>query len=183
MSQLLADRPPPRGDRERRARQPWRRGQQQRREGEEGNELVEVEDASVTLPAELLDTPHDIITQFEYALRDAADPQAEAVPIRVRRAAWKRRAALACAACAAHPRPEALRRARMRACACAQLGCPGRQRLALGCWQRDGQQGRARGREAPLLRPAPSLSSLPPPLLTRRRLQPGPRTPPARRTL
>ncbi|EFN59775.1 expressed protein [Chlorella variabilis] len=82
MSQLLADRPPPRGDRERRARQPWRRGQQQRREGEEGNELVEVEDASVTLPAELLDTPHDIITQFEYALRDAADPQAEAVPIR-----------------------------------------------------------------------------------------------------
>ena len=75
MSQLLQQ------ERPRRPRSAaYRRFGERREEGGAGP--GNVPDAAAAVPARLLDTPHDIIMRFEYALRDAADPKAPPVPLR-----------------------------------------------------------------------------------------------------
>ncbi|KAL4855154.1 Alcohol dehydrogenase class-3 [Chlorella vulgaris] len=66
------------GDRSRRTSRPW-----QRRDGGGGGEDGQhIPDQPITLPAQFMDTPQDVIMKFQYSLRDVNNPDAPALSFR-----------------------------------------------------------------------------------------------------
>lgn len=56
----------------------------QRDGGEGGGDVDAAVQKGGNVPPHLMDTPHNLLTNFTYALRNAADPSAPAVPLGVR---------------------------------------------------------------------------------------------------
>jgi hypothetical protein len=61
------------------------RPRQGQRGGDDDGKFESTQQGGGDVPAHLMDTPHNLLTSFTYALRSAADPSAPAIPLKVRR--------------------------------------------------------------------------------------------------